>query len=281
MGRFDSSPGSGISTGNLSLTSHTQAHTVMPIQTTVPTFAEEHSDNYHTREYRFSIGYGSDRRTRPNEGTQSFAFRHLHDTRNARTGETETDPKNLFYVHRYLEFGSYNSTNTVERSNVERFIELFGDVDGVFVISGSHNYKGIAIRGDVQNEDINETVDALSNYPVLDEMHWCELEHELFQEIKPDLVSDFQRSVRKFAEQFVDELATVYINFSPDDIQGKIVDEMDEIPSDVWTELFDRALQVGNVEVIWEDPFYAYVDVDELAKNVKQDVREICREALR
>jgi hypothetical protein len=149
--------------------------------------------------------YGNERGTLP-DGEESIYF----DTAWERDSEPPKGVLSVF-VHNYLSAGDYSSNDGgIVRANVDAFHEQIGDeyLGQLFwSIHGGHGYFGIAVHSDVLDEDsalyaagdeelinaansIREIIEALDQYPILDESAHSELEMNQQQEQFPDAASD-------------------------------------------------------------------------------------------
>jgi hypothetical protein len=92
--------------------------------------------------------------------------------------------------------GSDYSGCSVHRSNYRVFLKEFGEIEGVHDVYGGHGTFAVAIRLDVENPDLWETLDALSDYPAIDEEDISFLEFEEQQEAWGSWVeSDYRREL--------------------------------------------------------------------------------------
>jgi hypothetical protein len=109
---------------------------------------------------------------------------------------TEALRKSLF-IQPNLFAGSDYSGGSIERSNHKAFLELYGEVEGVYDIYGGMGTYGVAIRLDVSedNTEIKELLDSLKNYCLIDEEAHSKMEHEWDCEALKDIVSDLCRNI--------------------------------------------------------------------------------------
>jgi len=77
--------------------------------------------------------------------------------------------------------GSDFSGGVFNKSNYRAFLEMFGDVEGVYKLWGGFGTYAIAIRLDVyeSNEEIKKVIDDLDDYCIIDEEDLSKLEYEL------------------------------------------------------------------------------------------------------
>ncbi len=106
----------------------------------------------------------------------------------------------MFIMPGYMQYGDYDNSCMVERSNYKLFLEQFGDESGIFTISGAYGSAGIAISLkwllDPENEDkaqeIIECLNALSDYPCIDDEDMSNMEYDAFLDALDDYgVRDF------------------------------------------------------------------------------------------
>lgn len=109
---------------------------------------------------------------------------------------TEALRKSLF-IQPDLLAGSDFSGGSVERSNHKAFLEMYGEVEGVYEVWGGMGTYGVAIRLDVSedNKEIKELLNSLENYCLIDEEAHSALEHEWECEAMKDIVSDLCRNI--------------------------------------------------------------------------------------
>jgi len=96
----------------------------------------------------------------------------------------------LFLMSKYLQYGDYDNSCMVERSNVKVFLEEFGELDFIFKVWGVYGSTGIAIalKGlmDTVNEEISERIievlNSLNDYPCIDDEDMSNMEYEAFIE---------------------------------------------------------------------------------------------------
>lgn len=116
--------------------------------------------------------------------------------------------------------------------------------------SGGHGTYGIVVRyGDLEDE-VREAIDALEDYPLMDEEHHSQLEMEQQNEAWDDWArKDFIKAVAK--------------------LEGKDRSALeDAITSDQWYGVFNAMMTSANAN--WEDQQGAgqYIDVDKLAEEL-------------
>lgn len=174
--------------------------------------------------------------------TDNFSYGHL-DFRK------ESD-SNVF-VPKYLT-GSDYSGSLVERSNYEVFMEMFGEVPGVHAVYGVHGTYGIAIAKKTleENEEIQEQLDRLSDYPILDEDHHSKLEMEA-QDKAWDVWGEyeFKQELVKVITPYVQEILDETKNEADaKEITDRYVD--DQSDSKIY-EVFHNAMEESNTN--WEN----------------------------
>lgn len=139
------------------------------------------------------------------EETKYLSYSSLH---NARSYEIDDPEKwdELFLIPDYLSYGDYDRSTAVERSNHEVFLEKYRDLDGIYEINGGYNSHGIAIRLDtLNNDEMFRLLSALQEYPIIDEGHWSNLEHEMIDEAWKD--HGYNEVIRGIEERFDIEIS--------------------------------------------------------------------------
>jgi hypothetical protein len=109
---------------------------------------------------------------------------------------TEALKKSLFIRPEHLSGSDYSgSSYTV--SNYRVFLKEYGEVEGVYALHGGHGTYAIAIRADVaeENEEIRDTLNALENYPVIDDEDSSMVEIEWQGEAMKDILRDLERNI--------------------------------------------------------------------------------------
>lgn len=94
--------------------------------------------------------------------------------------------------------GSDYSGSIVSQSNYEVFLEKFGDVEGVYRLTGDYSSYGVAIKADLKNKEIAECIAALHDYPLIDDDAYSELETQIQGEAWESWGhTDFVRAIEK------------------------------------------------------------------------------------
>lgn len=161
-----------------------------------------------------------------------------------------------YYFDPLLCFGDYDSSCDVERANVRKFMELYGNDPHVIKLHGSYGYEAIGIALECSNQEIIETLAALADYPVL-----CEdTMREVFNEIENG----------------------AWTSFIEDDIQRKLkknfgADNVEVLDSDKLRELFyNKAGQINQYGKVEAGGIY-YIDVEKIAAEISEEyLNEIC-----
>lgn len=121
-----------------------------------------------------------------------------------------------YYRINYLGYSDY-SGSTYTKSNHQLFLKEFGEIDGVKKVYGGYGSNDIYIRLDVlnSNKEIQECLNSLDDYPVIDEDHLSEVEEEAKYEawenyIRKDflraLSKEFNYNLEKVSNEFIDRL---------------------------------------------------------------------------
>jgi hypothetical protein len=109
---------------------------------------------------------------------------------------TNTEWKNndLYLVSSYLQYGDYDNSCMVERSNYKIFMESYKEETGVFDISRGYGSTGIAISvkwlldpvNEEKADEIIELLNGLNDYPCLNDEDMSNMEYEAFYEALKD-----------------------------------------------------------------------------------------------
>ena len=99
----------------------------------------------------------------------------------------ETD---VFLVSKFMQYGDYDNSCMVERSNYKLFLEDYKEEKGVFTIYGGYGSSSIAISIryllDPDNEEkaqsIIDVLNGLNDYPCIDDEDMSNMEYESFIE---------------------------------------------------------------------------------------------------
>jgi hypothetical protein len=100
----------------------------------------------------------------------------------------------LFLIPRYMQFGDYDNSCMVERSNKKVFLEEYGDSSIVYEATGGHGSESIALSiKEILNPDneekaqsIIDQLNALNDYPCIDDEEMSRMEYEAFIEALSD-----------------------------------------------------------------------------------------------
>ena len=108
----------------------------------------------------------------------------------------ETD----FYTSNNFESGDHNGS-ILGLVNRQVTLEEYPDLEGITQVHGSYSYKTLLIRLDVlnKNQELQDLVFSLEDYPCLDDLLLSALEEEAKQESLDDILHDF---VRQLNDQF-------------------------------------------------------------------------------
>lgn len=96
----------------------------------------------------------------------------------------------LFLIPNYLQYGDYDNSCMVERSNQKIFLEEYQEESGIFTITGGYGSTGVAISCkwllDPDNEEkaqsIIDLLNGLTDYPCIDDEDMSNMEYEAFLE---------------------------------------------------------------------------------------------------
>jgi hypothetical protein len=114
--------------------------------------------------------------------------------------------RDLFLIPGYLQYGDYDNSCMVERSNQKLFLEDYEKESGVFTITGGYGSSGIAISIkwllNPDNEEIAESIlevlKGLNDYPCLDDGDMSNMEYDAFYEALEDYgIEDTKRALSR------------------------------------------------------------------------------------
>ena len=106
------------------------------------------------------------------------------------TDKRNMDISDVLIIPRYLEYGDYDNSCMVERSNYKLFLEDHKETPFVFDVTGGYGSTGIAISlKEMLNPDneetaqtIIDTLNSLNEYPCLDDQDMSAMEYDAFLE---------------------------------------------------------------------------------------------------
>jgi hypothetical protein len=117
---------------------------------------------------------------------------YYHDLTEIKPGEIKEELKNrdIFLISKYMQYGDYDNSCMVERSNYKLFLEDYKEEKGIFTISGGYGSSGIAISLNYllnpDNEDkaqnIIDLLNSLNDYPCINDEDMSTMEYDLFLE---------------------------------------------------------------------------------------------------
>lgn len=102
--------------------------------------------------------------------------------------EDHLEDNDLFLMCNYLQYGDYDNSCMVERSNYKLFLESFGGLSFVFKVYGGYGSSGIAISvkgllnpdNEEKAEEIIELLNDLNKYPCIDDEDMSNMEYDSF-----------------------------------------------------------------------------------------------------
>ena len=100
----------------------------------------------------------------------------------------------LYLICKYMQYGDYDDSCMVERSNYKLFLEEYEKEPGVFTISGGYGSSGIAISiqyllnpdNEEKALEIIELLNGLNDYPCINDEDMSNMEYEAFNEAFED-----------------------------------------------------------------------------------------------
>jgi hypothetical protein len=152
---------------------------------------------YRGHTYRHNNNYPIDEHYPPHEVwvdldypiSCEISYSDLHTLEKYENAKELLKTQDLFLVPKYLQYGDYDSSCMVERSNQKIFLEAYENEKGVFSISGDYGSSGIAISvkyllnsENEKAEEILNILHGLNNYPCLDDEDMSNMEYEAYHE---------------------------------------------------------------------------------------------------
>lgn len=162
---------------------------------------------------------------------------------------SQDDTEN-FYFHPLLSFGDYDNSCEVERSNVRTFEEQFSafkDIDWVKT-TGIYGYEAIAIKLLSNNEEIIDCINALSDYPVINDEDMSAMFIEIEEEAWDNWVE------RDFKDKLVKHYKAWDCNAEDDTLK----------------ELFKNLQERTNTNGVIESGGNYYIDLDRLIEGLPE-----------
>jgi len=133
-----------------------------------------------------------------NDKTNVFEVEGRYFISTAHLSCKPTDKDKYFFSCPYLSFGDYDNSCHVERSNVRVFMEMYGSHPDVYKHTGSYGHEAIFIDVLCTDSEIIETLQALYNYPCIDDqdcsLMGAEMEEECWESY---ILSDFTDAIIK------------------------------------------------------------------------------------
>lgn len=170
---------------------------------------------------------------------RKFNYKKIHNDRTWR--------ENVEIIMPELLQGSDYSGGTLHRSNYLKFLEDFGETDGVYDIYGSYGSYGIAILTSINDKKIRDTLLALHTYPVIDDEYLSELEMNL----QEDSWSNWVR--KEFVDLLEKEFNIEFLEFNNDEDLHN---------------LFDRLCKHSNVQWEAQSGSEMYIAINKLKLNI-------------
>ena len=102
----------------------------------------------------------------------------------------QLEKTDIFLISKYMQYGDYDNSCMVERSNYKLFLEDYGEKPGIFRIYGGYGSSGIAISirylldpdNEEKADEIIDLLNGLNNYPCIDDEDMSNMEYESFLE---------------------------------------------------------------------------------------------------
>lgn len=192
--------------------------------------------------------------------------------------QSEVDPAKVYVIPNYCT-GSDYSGSLLEVSNMKALRESlpaeYEDGDQYIVYHGGHGTFAIAIRLDAVTEDLLETLEALEDYPLIDESLHSELEIESQNEAWESWAKDEFRTAlgQALSAQYEASSASDQREGETDaDYTARYDSAVDwledgaEISDDNLSSLFWKMAELANEYWCNEQGSDSYIDVDDVVK---------------
>ena len=142
-------------------------------------------------------GFNKDDITFPETKTIWYSNLRVLSSGELKTRIEDKRINDLFLIPRLMQFGDYDNSCMVERSNKKVFLQNYNESPIVFETSGGYGSEGIALSlRELLNPDneetaisIIETLNALNDYPCIDDEDMSNMEYEAFIEALMIMVS--------------------------------------------------------------------------------------------
>jgi hypothetical protein len=159
-------------------------------------------------------------------------------------GNISASPEGDFIEFPQCTYSDY-SGYTMQRANTDTILKKFKDLEGVYEIWGGHGTRGVIITYALylENEEIQNIITDLENYPVIDDDARAKLEEEIEDEswdtwIKDSLISELDKADIEYPE------------------------DNDELVKKFYTVIND-----ADIEIIFEDAVSCYIDIEKVVAN--------------
>ena len=153
-------------------------------------------------------------------------------------GDFDLDPNGKFVEVPCTTYSGY-SGGTVERANCDKFLEMFGDLPGVYEVTGGYGTRGVFIRrACLRCDEIREVIEGLDDYPLIDDESLSDLEMQL-----------------------EDEAWDVWIKY---DLEREL--DKHELPTEGMEDRFWEIVRNHEIYFSHEDAISPYIDLDEVLK---------------
>lgn len=167
------------------------------------------------------------------------------------------------YISDYMS-GSDYSGSSVEYANYTAFKEEFGEIDGVYIVSGGFSTYAIAVDVTVENDELWETLVKLEDYPVINEDTLYEIEQEAEEEAwKSWAESDFRSCLKDAIEQQTLPTSITDLN---DEEKDSLIEYVEDCDDNTLYELFDYARKTSNTYWVHETGNSASIDIERIVK---------------
>jgi len=168
------------------------------------------------------------------------------------------DKAGQYAIMDFMSYGDYVGT-MIERSNCECFLEEHESNPLIWRVTGGYSSNAVLIHISLlENDEIKDIIEFLSDYPVYDDDHFSNLEWSQYSDDWIDFgQDDFIKSLQKKFEipDETIEFITESIDLTPDDC---------EVVS--WQSFFESLLPSGEFYIV-EEAYSVYILTDNAVKD--------------
>lgn len=160
----------------------------------------------------------------------------------------------LFLIPKYLQFGDYDNSCMVERSNKKCFLEEYENSPAVFEATGGYGSESVALSlrelmnpgNEESTASIIETLNGLNDYPCIDDGEMSRMEYEAFDEAFNDY--GYKDALSALAKKFNLEI----YDYKEEEFKALLIEKDSR----------------GNPSWMIESGGSCYIDIDEMIKDI-------------